>query len=419
MAPRMIPRTLAPVLLERTRAYPVVTLTGPRQSGKTTLCRIVFPDRAYANLERPDVRRFALDDPLGFLRQFPDGAVIDEVQRAPELLSYIQTTVDEDDRKGLFVLTGSQQLDLSAKVTQSLAGRTTLLRLLPLSLEELAPTPWFPRCLDRALYAGFYPRIHRDALDPTTALGDYFETYVERDLRQIVNIRDLHLFQRFVGLCAGRVGQLLNLDGLAADAGVSRTTARAWIAALEASYIVFLLPPYHPNVSKRLVKRPKLYFYDVGLASFLLGIESEAQLARDPLRGSLFENLVVAEAVKHRLHRGRRVNLSFYRDRKGNEVDLVVTVGRIPFPVEVKAGQTVNPDFFRGLRAFERTMGALPLGGAVVYGGEEARVQEGWKVIPWRDIPSLLGDLAPDPKPGADTRAGGGPGRADTRDRMA
>ncbi len=390
MTSPLVPRTLAPVLASRFQSYPVVTLTGPRQSGKTTLCRMVFPDKRYANLERPDVRRFALEDPRGFLAQFPDGAVIDEIQRAPDLVSYIQARVDETPRKGLFILTGSQQLDVSARVTQSLAGRTSVLRLFPFGMEELEGTSWFPPSVERALYAGFYPRIHRDRLDPTVALGDYFETYVERDLRQIVNIRDLHLFQRFVGLCAGRIGQLLNLDALAADTGVSRTTARAWIAALEASYVVFLLQPYHANVARRLVKRPKLYFHDVGLAGFLLGIEEEGQLVRHPLRGPLFENLVVSEALKHRLHRGQRPNLFFYRDRKGNEVDLVIEVKGVPVPVEIKAGQTVAPDYFRGLRSFEKAFGPLPLGGAVVYAGQESRVQHGWRVVPWTQVPAFL-----------------------------
>ncbi len=216
------------------------------------------------------------------------------------------------------------------------------------------------------------------------ALADYFETYVERDL---------YLFQRFVGLCAGRIGQILSLDGLGADTGVSRTTARAWITALEASHVVFLLQPFHANVAKRLVKRPKIYFHDVGLASFLLGIENEAQLARHPLRGHLFENLVVAEALKHRLHRGLRPNLFFYRDRKGNEVDLVVVVAGSPVPVEIKAGQTVTPDYFRGLRSFARTIGDLPLGGAVAYAGGEARVQNGWRVVPWTEVPAFLNQI--------------------------
>ena len=275
----MIGREIMPRLTALFRQYPFVTVTGPRQSGKTTLCRTAFPDLAYANLEAPDQRDFAESDPRRFLSQFSEGAIIDEVQHVPALLSYLQVLADEKGRNGLFVLTGSEQFRLSNAIGQSLAGRTALLRLLPFSLTERRRMS-ASEAMDDIIYSGFYPRIHDQGLDPTQALGDYFETYVERDVRRLGEIRNLSSFRRFVRLCAGRVGQLVNLGSLGSDAGVSHTTARAWLTVLETSYIIFQLPPFHANIRKRLVKSPKLYFYDVGLASYLIGIESREQVAR-------------------------------------------------------------------------------------------------------------------------------------------
>lgn len=375
-------RTVEPLLRRYAEQYPVITVTGPRQSGKTTLCRKVFDDKPYANLEAPDIRQFAHDDPRGFLAQYPDGAVLDEIQRTPDLVSYLQVIVDEDGRDGLFVLTGSQQFELTDSINQSLAGRTAMVRLLPFSLEEIVSSYPLPES-NRLIYSGFYPRIWDKGLDPTQALGSYFETYIERDLRQLIAVKDLSLFQRFMGLCAGRVGQLLNLSSLANDSGISHTTARNWLSLLEASYIVLLLPPYHRNISKRLVKSPKLYFYDVGLATYLLGIEKAEQVARDPLRGSLFENLVIAEALKFRYHRGRRGNLYFYRESTGNEVDLLMVSGADFLPIEIKAGATVTRDYFKGLNHIARVFPEnIPKGGAIVYGGRERQRRSGVLVSP-------------------------------------
>ncbi|HGG59360.1 MAG TPA: ATP-binding protein [Gammaproteobacteria bacterium] len=279
----MIPRTLESHATAAFAKYPVITITGPRQSGKTTLARNTFAGKPYANLENPVTRQFAHEDPLAFLGQYPQGAVIDEIQRVPDLLSYIQVVVDEKRENSLFVLTGSQQFELMRGISQSLAGRTALLKLLPFSIAEL--TGHFSPGIDEMLFKGFYPRVYDQDIAPDQAYGDYFETYVERDLRQLVNIKNLGLFQRFVKLCAGRCGQLLNLNSLANDTGISRSTAREWMTVLEASYIVFLLPPFHANIGKRLIKSPKLYFYDVGLASWLLGIEEQRQIATHPLRG--------------------------------------------------------------------------------------------------------------------------------------
>ena len=372
----MIPREISPVLLGLFDQYPVVTVTGPRQSGKTTLCRAAFPDLAYFNLERPDVREFADRDPLGFLAQCREGAVIDEIQRVPELTSYIQAAVDETRRNGQFVLTGSRQLRMSEAVSQSLAGRTAVLPLLPFSIQESSQAR-ADLDVDSMIHTGFYPRIYDQGLDPTRALGDYFETYVERDVRQISEIRDLSAFQRFVRLCAGRAGQLLNLHSLGNDAGVSHTTARHWLSVLEASFIAFELLPFHANVSKRLVKSPKLYFYDVGLAAYLLGIESARQITTHPLRGALFENLVVMEALKHRFNLGRRSNLSFYRDSTGNEVDLVYALADRLIAVEMKAGQTVSGSFLTMLHAIDRVLPDTVAAKVLVYGGDAESVREG------------------------------------------
>ncbi len=389
----MIERTIAPTLKRLSTQYPVVTVTGPRQSGKTTLCRAVFPDKPYVNLESPDTRQFAVSDPRGFLAQFPDGAILDEIQRAPDLLSYIQPIVDERPAPAQYILTGSQQFEVAHSVNQSLAGRTALLKLLPLSIAELATAYRIPP-MDRLLLSGFYPRIHDQRLDPTQALGDYLETYVERDIRQLLAIKDLNLFEKFLKLCAGRIGQLLNLQSLGNDVGISHTTARSWLTLLEASYVIFVLQPWHANFSKRQIKTPKIYFYDVGLASYLLGLEKELHVSRDPLRGNLFENLVVIEALKYRFNCGKRNNLHFYRDAKGNEVDLLVDIGPQVFPIEIKAGMTISEDYFKGLKSFSSNGVATPLGSGLVYGGDETQLRSGGvRICPATRIHELLGSL--------------------------
>jgi len=388
----MIPRTLMPVLKQLAGQYPVVTVTGPRQSGKTTLCRSSFPDKPYVNLESPDTREFASSDPRGFFASYPDGAILDEVQRVPQLLSFLQPIVDEHHVPGQFILTGSQQFEVMTTISQSLAGRTALLKLLPLSMEELAGAGIQPG-IDSLLLKGFYPRIYDAGLNPTQALGDYLETYVERDIRQLINIKDLALFEKFVRLCAGRTGQLLNLHSLGNDVGISHTTARSWLTLLEASYVVFLLQPWHTNISKRQVKTPKLYFHDVGLAAYLLGAESELHVNRHPLRGNLFENLVVIEALKYRYNRGRRNNLHFWRDAKGSEVDLVIEAGSDVVPVEIKSGATISEDFFKGLRSFSARLPAPPAACALVYGGTERHQRSDVSV--WRagDVAEMMGAI--------------------------
>jgi hypothetical protein len=384
----MIERDIAPVLRRLAGQYPVVTLTGPRQSGKTTLARSEFAHLPYASLEDPDTRRFALEDPRGFLAQHAAGAVLDEIQRAPELASYLQALVDADPQPGRFVLTGSQQFELMTQVWQSLAGRTALLRLLPLTLSEVRRLrgAQAPQDLASTLLHGFLPRIHDRVLDPSQALADYFSTYVQRDLRQLAAVQDLQRFERFVRLCAGRTGQLLHLSQLGNDAGVSHATARVWIDLLQTSCIVHLLPPWFTNSGKRLVKSPKLYFVDVGLACWLLGLHRAEQVVRDPLWGALFENLVVMEALKDQLNAGQAPRMYFYRDSEGNEVDLLLPAGHAFQAVEIKAGATVNPDYFKGLKTFAAHQGGAMAGGCVVYGGERGEPRSNWPVHSWRRL---------------------------------
>lgn len=386
----MIERLLQPRLLDLATRYPILTLTGPRQSGKTTLSRMAFPDLPYTSLENPAQREFAEGDPIAFLARYREGAVIDEVQRVPQIFSYLQGIVDDDPRPGRFLLTGSQNLALVGAVTQSLAGRTTLTELLPLSLEEIRRFPESPADLDTLLWSGGYPRIYERSLPAHEWLADYTATYVERDVRQLIKIGDLLLFQTFLRLCASRTGQLLNLSSLANDCGITHPTARAWLSVLEASYLVFRLPPFFANLGKRLIKAPKLYFYDTGLAASLLNIESPRQLETHPLRGALFETWVVAEIAKSHLHRGRWPRLSFYRDRRGLEIDLILEKGADLVLVEIKAAQTPSSQYFA---AFERFADALAKEQAprirdrvVVYGGAESQERSQGRLLSWSEL---------------------------------
>ena len=384
----MIEREITQRLTALFAQYPFVTVTGPRQSGKTTLCRAAFPQLQYVNLEAPDQRDFAESDPRGFLAQLGAGAIIDEIQYVPALLSYLQVLADDRGGNGLFVLTGSEQFRLSDAIGQSLAGRTALLRLLPFSLRERRRTG-ASAAINDILYSGFYPRILDQGLDPRQALGDYFETYIERDVRRLGEIRNLSAFRIFLKLCAGRVGQLVNLSALGADAGVSHTTARQWLTILETSYLAFQLPPFHANIRKRLVKSPKLYFHDVGVASYLLGIESPAQVATHPLRGALFENVIVGEALKHRFNRGRQPNLSFFRDSRGLECDLFYETGHGIHAIEAKAGATVASDAFTAIHRVAALIPAV-VAKAVVYGGTGRQSRSDCEVVPLAEFAGLL-----------------------------
>ncbi|OGV56819.1 MAG: AAA family ATPase [Lentisphaerae bacterium GWF2_44_16] len=365
----MIPRQIQSELALAAKEYPVVTISGPRQSGKTTLARMQFPDYSYANLESPELRRLATNDPLAFFARHPAPMIIDEVQRAPELLSYIQTISDKSKKRGQYILTGSHQLRLHEAVSQSLAGRTALLRLLPLSLEELKNNNLCNMDWNMLIYHGFMPRLYEEDIDPARFYRNYFQTYVERDVRQMINVKSLIAFESFMRLLAGRIGQIVNLHSLSSDVGVSSTTLKEWVSVLEASFVIFRLPPYFENFGKRIIKSPKIYFTEIGLAAYLLGIEKPEHVTRDPLRGNLFENMVVLEALKTRFNAGTDPNLFFFRDNKGNEVDLIFKKGRQLIPVEIKSSMTFNSDFTKGIDYF-RKIARDAVNGTVIYNGE-------------------------------------------------
>lgn len=385
----MYPRALNAPLVRLFQQFPAVTITGPRQSGKTTLCRTSFPDKPYVNLEAPDERAFARDDPRAFLARYSQGAILDEIQHVPELLSYLQVHMDESGRPGQFLLTGSHQLELDHHISQSLTGRTALLRLLPLSVAERAGRDT-PGDYDLWLFQGGYPRVLAQGLDPVRAYADYFQTYIQQDLRELIQIKDLRLFEKFVRLAAGRTGQILNLNSLASDVGVSGHTAKAWLSMLEASFIVFLLPPWFANIGKRLVKAPKLYFCDTGLTCYLIGLRAAEQLASHPLRGALFETLIVAEALKHRLNQAQPTDLYYYRDSSGLEVDLLLDRGDRLDALEVKAGETLAGDAFKALEKLTALMPERMGRKALVYGGEEGQTRSMAEVLPWFGVSSWM-----------------------------
>ena len=384
------PRKFESVLRELAGQYPALTVTGPRQSGKTTLCRSVFPNYGYTNLEPLDQREFAREDPRGLLAEYPDGLILDEIQHVPELLGYIQEAVDEDDAPGRYVLTGSQHFALSESIGQSLAGRTAVLQLLPLSLEEFQGFEIPLDNLFEVLFAGGYPRIHDRGIPPERWLADYVATYVERDVRQIANVSDLGAFSSFLGLCAAHTAQEVNLSSLGADAGISHNTARAWLSILETSFLVIQCPAWHRNIRKQLVKRSKLHFLDSGLVCYLLGIRSAGELRHHPLRGAIFESWVASEIYKHSTHRGRRPKQFHYRESRGVEIDILMQSGSDLIACEVKSGATLQADFLNHLRTFSQRVQSLSpqpnLEMRLVYGGDRRQHRSGVDCIGWRQI---------------------------------
>lgn len=373
----MLKRHLEPELIQMAKEYPVVTLLGPRQAGKTTLVQMAFPDKPYVNMEAPDERLLAEDDPQGFLSRFPKGAIIDEIQRVPQLLSYIQVLVDKYKKNGFYILTGSHQFDLHAHITQSLAGRTALLNLLPLCFSEL-PQHKKKYTEDELMLNGFLPRIYSENQQPSKAYRNYLQTYVERDVRLLINLKDLTTFQKFITLCASRIGQLINYDSMASEIGVSNNTIKNWLSILEASFIVVQLQPYFTNIGKRLIKTPKLYFVETGLAAYLLGIESLAQMHRDPLRGHLFENMVVMELMKTRFNQGLDPHLFFYRDQQKHEVDVVYQKAHQLIPIEIKSSKTYISAFHKALDYFSSIFPEQCKEGYVVYAGDQEQ-PIGWR----------------------------------------
>jgi predicted AAA+ superfamily ATPase len=385
----MITRAIEPELHTLLQEYPVVTLLGPRQAGKTTLARHALPGYAYANLEQPEVRSFAEEDPKAFLAQFPDKLILDEIQRLPELLSYIQVAVDAQPGNGRYVLTGSHQLALPEAITQSLAGRTAILHLLPFSIAELVQHQLGLAGAEHYIYQGFLPRIYDQHQRPTPAWSNYYLTYVERDVRQLISLKDVSQFEKFMKLLAGRVGQLMDHSSIAGDVGVSGNSIKHWLSILEASFILYKLPPYFENFGKRVIKSPKYYFTDTGLLSFLLGIETPAQVTRDPLVGQLFENLVVMEAVKTLYNKGKLANLYFYRDSNGLEADLLVQQGRQLLPMEIKSSTTYRPELLKGLHRV-RELSPQMEPALLVYAGEPMTFSDGTRAMRFDQMDTVL-----------------------------
>jgi|TARA_B110000459_G_C16575495_1_gene478542 predicted AAA+ superfamily ATPase len=381
----MIARTLENKLKLLYTKFPVISVTGPRQSGKTTLIKEVFKNLPYVSLENPDDRAFALEDPRGFLNNYPKGAIFDEVQRVPQLFSYIQGLVDADPSIK-FILSGSQNFLLSEQISQSLAGRVGILKLLPFSMFELKAANSLSETFEDVAYKGFYPRIFDQNIDPEDFYPNYLQTYVERDVRQLSQVGNLNTFTTFLKLCAGRAGQLLNMSELSNEAGVSVNTIKSWVNILETSYIVFRLYSHHKNYNKRLTKMPKLYFYDTGLLSYLLGIKKSSQIKIHFAKGAIFENLVIGELMKRHLHIGKEPNLYFWRDNKGKEIDLIIDDGEFITPIEIKSGSTKRSDYFNGLDYWNKISENDPVKSFVIYGGQENQLRNNGKLISWKSM---------------------------------
>lgn len=385
----MIKRELASKLEQLAKQFPVVAVLGPRQSGKTTLVQATFPHHKYFSFEDLDIRSFAQNDPRGFLETHheKEGLILDEIQYVPSLLSYIQTEVDRFKKKGHFILTGSQNFLIDEAISQTLAGRIAILTLLPLSLSEMQGSHVGAPSLEEALFKGGYPRIYADHLSPIDWYPNYIRTYLERDVRQVKNVTDLLLFQRFLKLCAGRTGQLLNLSSLASDCGISPNTARSWISLLAASYLIFLLQPHHENFHKRLIKMPKLYFYDTGIACSLLGIERAEDLNMHFLRGGLFESFVISDLLKQRYHQGLQPRHFFWRDSLGHEIDCLIETSSQLIPMEIKSGKTISSDYFSELLRFSKLANLDPKNNILIYAGDEDQIRSQGRIYGWRSLP--------------------------------
>ncbi len=382
----MISRIAEPRLKKLARTFRSVAVIGPRQSGKTTLCRNLFPEKPYVSLENPDTLEFATTDPRGFLAQFKNGAVLDEVQRAPLIFSYLQQVLDETKKKGLFILTGSNNFLLQENITQTLSGRLSYLQLLPLSLQELTNAGKIRNNYNWHIFNGCYPEPVSKKINAADWYPGYINSYIERDVRQLKNISNLSLFTKLLRLCAGRTGQMLNLSSLANYCGVDQKTVASWLSILQSSFVIYLLRPYHVNFNKRIIKTPKLYFYDTGIACSLLGITKTSEVASHPAKGFLFENLIISELLKERLNSGMADNLYYWRDKTGNEVDVLIDKAGQLTAIELKAGETISSDYFRGLGFFSG-LNKKPVKQIVVYGGSEGQIRtNGIRVNSWKNI---------------------------------
>jgi uncharacterized protein len=385
----MIEREIIQRAKELHSQFPILTITGPRQSGKTTLCRNIFPNLEYINLESYQHKNFALNDPIGFLKRYSNGAIFDEIQNMPDLLNEIMVFTDEQSKEGMFVLIGSQQFHLMKGVSQSLAGRTGLLNLLPLTLNE---SGLVDQSLEQILYQGFYPRIIDKKINPTEFYDSYFRTYIERDVRELLNIKDLHLFEKFLSLCAARTGQILNVSHIARDCGISHNTAANWLSILEASFIIYLLKPHYKNFNKRLIKSPKLYFLDVGLVSYLLNISDAVHLINHPLKGNLFETLVISEIVKFS-YNYKKLSMYYYRDSDQNEIDILIDLGSEIIPLEIKLGQTVTEEYLKKLKFYLKINPEEVDRLILVYTGDEEYSSLKTEVINFKHIHQVLSKI--------------------------
>jgi len=386
----IIPRILSKKARSLSRSFPIIAIVGPRQSGKTTLVKMTFPKKPYISMEDMDTREFAINDPRGFLAGYPQGAIFDEVQRTPQLFSYLQTAVDKNNKPGMFILTGSQHFLLQENISQTLAGRVAILKLLPFSTSELNTSSFIFHNYEDYLFKGFYPRIYDKKINPQDWYPNYIQTYIERDLRLIKSINSLSVFQTFIKMCAARNGQLLNLSSLANDCGITHNTAKSWLSILEMSFIIFLLRPHHKNFNKRMVKMSKLYFYDPGLTCSLLDIENKKQIVTHPLKGSIFESFIISELLKHRYNLGLKPNIYFWRDKTGHEIDCIIEKTNKFIPIEIKAGKTPTKDYFKNLIYWNALSQKNPLNSYVIYGGTSSQKRAAGNILSWKNISQIF-----------------------------
>ncbi|HRW58214.1 MAG TPA: ATP-binding protein [Chlamydiales bacterium] len=386
----MINRELEDNLIKSAKSYPIIALTGPRQSGKTTIIKKIFGnDYKYINLEDLEMRRFANEDPKSFLEQFSEKVIIDEAQNAPDLFSYIQVIVDEKNKPGQFILTGSQNFLLLEKISQSLAGRVSIFHLLPLTISELKNADYKIDNIEQLLFNGFYPRIYNQNLEPQEWLANYIQTYIERDVRSLKNIKDLSSFQRFIRMCAARCGQLVDLTSLGNDCGISHNTVKEWLNILEASFIIFLLKPHYKNYNKRLVKSPKIYFYDTGLLCYLLNIENPDQLKTHYLRGGIFESFVISEIIKKKINKNLQPNVYFWRDQAGHEIDCVLEKSNEIIPIEIKSSKTINDSYFSNLLYWNKISSSDSKNNIIIYAGKETFKRSQGNIFSWEKIDTI------------------------------
>ena len=384
-----IKRDISDEVISMSKLYPVVTILGPRQSGKTTLAKMLFEDKPYVSMESPDIRELAISNPRGFFETFEDGAIIDEIQKVPSLFSYIQEIVDQREKNGLFILTGSNMGSLQEQITQSLAGRTAILKLLPFSINELKNIQ-DDCCVDEYIFSGMYPRVHKYNINPTKFYRDYVNTYLERDVRQIINIKNLRKFQLFLKLCASRIGQIFNSSNIANEVGISHTTIMEWLSVLEASFVIIMLKPYYENFGKRVIKSPKLYFTDIGLASYMLEINTIEQISRDPSRGSLFENFVIMELFKHQFNSGLEPSFYYYNDSNGNEIDCLYRNGASLTPIEIKSSKTFDRSFLKGINKFNEISNRMSDKSFIIYSGSQEQSIHNTEILNFKHLARLF-----------------------------